>query len=51
MSRSNMVCRAKSLRLFAGIAIYEAPTTPPPDCKSGASTGWRSGDGMNKKQM
>ena len=41
MSRSNTVCRAKSLRLFAGIAIYEAPTTPLPDCKSGASTGRR----------
>ncbi len=24
-----------------------APTTPPPDCKSGASTGWRSEGGMS----
>jgi len=35
MSRSNMVCRAKSLRLFAGITIYE--DTNRPDWKYGAS--------------
>ena len=46
-----MVCRAKSLRLFVGFAIYEAPTTPLTDCKSRASTVQRSGNGMNKKQM
>jgi hypothetical protein len=29
------------------VAHYEAPAIPPPNCKSGASVGWRSGEKFN----